>query len=311
MTEQELREVPGPPVHFDADSATESSRPRLWPEVFAAARRKNSDIVQMTELIGRAVEIHSLVSRPALNGRGGKVISYDAGKQRYGVRVDGEAAAMLLKPSCLLYGPVFEDDPELVVQFNAEHLVGHALRGQVKCVERILDKGVDVNACCHMGFMGAGIEGHPALDVACEFWLLPHNDPGTRTGGSSLLPGRVLGGDAVAMEAVVRLLLQRGAHADTCFPPGSDVGRMQQVNGTALMRAARGNHQQLVKLLLQHGAQVPSLAIQDGLRPGEEPAASKLAREIASGAVSAEIAEMLRRQAEAAKMRASESESVR
>ena len=48
---------------------------------------------------------------------------------------------MSLKPSCLLYGPVFEDDPAMVFTFNAEHLVGHALRGQVKCMERILNNG--------------------------------------------------------------------------------------------------------------------------------------------------------------------------
>ena len=41
----------------------------------------------------------------------------------------------------LLYGPVFEDDPAMVFTFNAEHLVGHALRGQVKCMERILNNG--------------------------------------------------------------------------------------------------------------------------------------------------------------------------
>ena len=102
----------------------------------------------MDELIGRAVTLHSLMSRADLNGRHGSVISYDGSKQRYGVCVDGEAKAMSLKPSCLLYGPVFEDDPGLVLTFNAEHLVGHALRGQVRCVERILDNGVDVNACC-------------------------------------------------------------------------------------------------------------------------------------------------------------------
>ena len=254
----------------------------------------HTPMVQMDELVGRAVEIHSLVSRADLNGRGGTVISYEEGKQRYGVRIDGEASAMLLKPSCLLYGPVYEDVPELVLQFNAEHLVGHALRGQVQCVQRILDSGVDVNSCCHMGFMGPGIEGHPALDVACEFWILPQNDHGQFGGGSSVHPGRVLCGDAVVMEAVVRLLLERGAHADSRFPPGSELAAMQKTNGTALIRAARHGNAPLVALLLEHGARVPVLAIRDGLQPWEEPAGSKLARDIAQGAVSAEIEQMLK-----------------
>jgi hypothetical protein len=252
-------------------------------------------MVHMDELLGRAVTLHSLVSRADLNGRHGSIISYDERKQRYGVRVDGEAKAVSLKPSCLLYGPVFEDDPGCVLTFNAEHLVGHALRGQVKCVERILDNGVDVNACCPEWFMGASIAGHPALDVACEWWILPHNDHGEINGGSALHDGRVLCGDAAAMEAVVRLLLARGAHADTRFPPGSDMARMQKTNGTALVRAARHGNAPLVALLLQHGAQPPDLTIQDGLAPWDEPAGSKLAREIAKGNVSSEIEQMLHR----------------
>ena len=251
-------------------------------------------MVHMDELIGRAVTLHSLMSRADLNGRHGSVISYDGSKQRYGVCVDGEAKAMSLKPSCLLYGPVFEDDPGLVLTFNAEHLVGHALRGQVRCVERILDNGVDVNACCPEHFMGPAIVGHPALDVACEFWILPHNDNGQISGGSALHEGRVLCGDVAAMEAVVRLLLARGAHADTRFHPRSDMATMQKTNGTALVRAARHGNARLVSLLLQHGARAPDLTIQDGLAPWEEPAGSKLAREIAKGMVSAEIEQMLR-----------------
>ena len=67
--------------------------------------------------------------------------------------------------------------PELVLllQFNAEHLVGHALRAQIRCVERILDQGVDANACCHMGLMGHGIDGDgplrslfPPHDFCCQ-----------------------------------------------------------------------------------------------------------------------------------------------
>ena len=76
----------------------------------------------------------------------------------------------------------------------------------------------------------------------------------------------------------------------------SDMARMQKANGTALVRAARCGNAPLVALLLQHGAQVPELTIQDGLRPGAaETAGSKLAREIASGAVPAEVEHMLRR----------------
>lgn len=253
-------------------------------------------MVQMDELIGRAVKVHSLASRADLNARDGKIVSYDPSKQRYGVLVDGEAKAMALKPSCLLYGPVFEDDPGMVMLYNVEHLVGHALRGQVKCVERILDRGVDVNACCPEYFMGgcAAIAGHPALDVACEFWMLPHNDHGTMHGGSALHGGRDVVGDVVTMEAVVRLLLTRGAHADTRFPSRSGMAKQQVVNGTSLVRAARHGNTTLVTLLLAHGARVPDLIVQDGLHPSEEPAGSKLARDIASGKVCAEIQQMLR-----------------
>ena len=72
------------------------------------------------------------------------------------------------------------------------------------------------------------------------------------------------------------------------------MARMQRVNGTALIRAARHGNARLVEMLLQHGAQVPDLTRFEGLHPSEEPAGSKLARDIANGKVSEEIVRMLR-----------------
>ena len=89
------------------------------------------------ELMG---QVPSLAGRADLNGRDGSAVSYATRASSALARprqIDGEAKAMLLRPSCEFYdGPVFEDAPELVgflLQFNAEHLVGHALRGQVRC----------------------------------------------------------------------------------------------------------------------------------------------------------------------------------
>ena len=105
-------------------------------------------------------------------------------KQRFGAsQIDGEAKAALLKPSCSALRPRFRgctgqnsysysSDSSST---NAEHLVEHALRAQVRCVERILDQSVDVNACCHMGLMGHGIDGDgplrslfPPHDFCCQ-----------------------------------------------------------------------------------------------------------------------------------------------
>lgn len=68
----------------------------------AAAPAASSAHTSPPELLGCRVGIHGLKGRPDLNGKVGSARSFDAAKARYAVRVEGEADAVLLRPSCLV-----------------------------------------------------------------------------------------------------------------------------------------------------------------------------------------------------------------
>ena len=51
--------------------------------------------------LGLAVKLCSLVARPELNGRSGRVVNVDARGGRLGVRIDGEERPLGLKPENL------------------------------------------------------------------------------------------------------------------------------------------------------------------------------------------------------------------
>ena len=127
---------------------------------------------------------------------------YDEQRQRYGISLHGEAASLLFKPSCLLYG-VAEAEPvgraamiTANVRKTANALVYAAMCGQVDCVRNMLDFSpslVHPGVRCEDDFMGPGVQAHHALDVACEYWMLPRNDKGT-------VSDRKLGGDVVDVD---------------------------------------------------------------------------------------------------------------
>ena len=97
---------------------------------------------------------------------------------------------------------------------TANALVYAAMCGQVDRVRKMLDFSpslVHPGVRCEDDFMGPGVQAHPALDVACEYWMLPRNDKG-------IVSDRKLGGDVVAQEAVVRLLLVGNRDHHTMIP---------------------------------------------------------------------------------------------
>ena len=59
--------------------------------------------------VGSRVTVCNVRSRPALNGRGARVLSHDAAKGRCGVLVDGEAAALSLMSASLVLQPLPEE----------------------------------------------------------------------------------------------------------------------------------------------------------------------------------------------------------
>ena len=57
---------------------------------------------QDTPLLGRRVVINGLVAKPELNGRTGTAVSFDSGKGRYSVELDGTSSSFMIKPCNLL-----------------------------------------------------------------------------------------------------------------------------------------------------------------------------------------------------------------
>jgi hypothetical protein len=75
----------------------------------AAERHGNAGIAmlilnrkQETPLLGRRVVINGLVAKPELNGRTGTAVSFDDGKGRYSVELDGTSSFLMMKPCNLL-----------------------------------------------------------------------------------------------------------------------------------------------------------------------------------------------------------------
>lgn len=63
--------------------------------------KRAAEVVGTHPPVGATVRLHSLVGRADLNGTQGVVVSFDASKGRCGVKVDGEASALALKPANL------------------------------------------------------------------------------------------------------------------------------------------------------------------------------------------------------------------
>ena len=95
-------------AHFNKHTATaqllrqHAGRQAAEAEARAAVAATHAAATAPTpDLPGRWVRIAGLMGRPELNGRSGMVGRFDAAKGRYEVAVEGEAEAVLLKPSNL------------------------------------------------------------------------------------------------------------------------------------------------------------------------------------------------------------------
>ena len=149
-----------------------------------------------------------------------------------------------------------DDDINAEVEQKFRNLLFYSIRkGELKEVELLLNKGVDVHADDHIGW--------PPLVRAAEYdqlaivetLLARGADPLKGTIGNRLpLHFAAEGGHL----AIVRLLLKQ---------PGVDPNTRDYTGQTALFKAANGGHHEVVELLLQHNDVEPDAVSDDGFTP--------------------------------------------
>lgn len=123
-----------------------------------------------TELVGRGVQLHSLVKRPDLNGRKGTIISLIA-SGRLKVRLQGAAEAPLaLRLDNLLLG---SDE-------NVTPLLYAARGGHLQMLKLMLSAGADINHQTNLG-------GRSALALAVTVGHIPVVECLLKNGASTLL----------------------------------------------------------------------------------------------------------------------------
>lgn len=76
---------------------------------------------------GDQVTLRGLQSRPELNGKSGHVLSYDDGKKRYVVQIDGERLSV--KPSNLLDHGLSQEETQKAWESGARHMIAQMLLG--------------------------------------------------------------------------------------------------------------------------------------------------------------------------------------
>lgn len=164
--------------------------------------------------------------------------------------------AARMKPTPLENGQADEDDISAEIDKKFRNLLFYSIRkGDLKEVELLLDKGVDVHADDNVGWppmVRAAEHGQLAI---VETLLARGADPLKGTVGDRLpLHFAAEGGHL----AVVSLLLKQ---------PSVDPNMKDYTSQTALFKAADNGHHEVVELLLQQKAIDPDSASNDGFTP--------------------------------------------